>query len=330
MEIISGKLIKPKRVVVYGPEGVGKSTFASKFPKPLYIDTEGSTVNLSVDRTPMPSSWGHLFQIISEIRRDPMGYKTVVLDTADWTQRLAILEMCAKKSIDGIEGMGYGKGYTYLAEEFGKLLDAFSGLVDRGLNVVITAHAATRKFDLPEEEGAYDRWEMKLEKKVAPLVKEWADMVLFLTYKTYVMVDDKTKKAKASGGTVRVIKTEHTAAWDAKNRDGLPPELPADFDKIAHCFPDFEIKSTPEPLPVAASTQKTNTQELNGAHKKLVDMMKASGILYGQLLDVIVAKGHYPKGTPFENLDPKFIEGFCIPHWEKILQVIKKQTIGAN
>ena len=71
--------------------------------------------------------------------------------------------------------------------------------------MVLTAHAQIRKFEQPDELGAYDRWELKLGKKTSsqtsPLIKEWADMLLFANYKTFsVAVDDKGKKRKAQGG----------------------------------------------------------------------------------------------------------------------------------
>ena len=67
-------------------------------------------------------------------------------------------------------------------ETLDKPLNTLNELVERGVNVVVTAHAKMRKFEQPDELGAYDRWEMKLTKQTAPMVKEWADMVLFCNY----------------------------------------------------------------------------------------------------------------------------------------------------
>lgn len=243
-EITSGVIAKSQKVVIYGPEGVGKSTFASRFPHPVFIDTEGSTANLNVDRLPSPTTWEMLMQEIAYIKDNPIC-DTLVIDTADWAEKLAIRKICQQHRIDGIEGLGYGKGYVYLEEEFGKLLRKLSELIEVGVNVVLLAHAQIKKFEQPDELGAYDRWELKLQKKTAPLVKEWADMLLFANYKTMVInVDNQgAVKGKNKGqGQRRTIYTEHTAAWDAKNRHGLPSEMDMDFSSIAHIFAKKENK----------------------------------------------------------------------------------------
>lgn len=237
MKIIKGKIAGAKKVVVYGPEGIGKSTFASRFPEPLFIDTEGSTKDLDVARTEPPSSWPMLLDQVQYVKSDPNICRTLVIDTADWAEMLCVEAVCGKAQKSGIEDFGYGKGYTYLAEEFGRLLNLLSEVVDRGVNVVMTAHAKMRKFEQPDEMGAYDRWELKLQKQTAPLLKEWADMVLFVNYKTIVVNVDgqgaQKGKNKAQGGR-RVMYTAHHPCWDAKNRYGLPEETPFEYGQIAH------------------------------------------------------------------------------------------------
>ncbi|WP_459997774.1 ATP-binding protein, partial [Paradesulfitobacterium aromaticivorans] len=205
MEITRGKIASAQKCVIFGPEGIGKSTFAAQFPNPVFIDTEGSTKHMDVARTPRPSSWAMLLEQVKYFKAHPQKCDSLIIDTADWAEQLCIIEICAKANKGGIEDFGYGKGYVYLAEEFGKLLNYLEELIELGINVVLTAHAQMRKFEQPDEMGAYDRWEMKLQKKTAPLVKEWADMVLFANYETYVVKTDD-KKNKAQGGK-RVINT---------------------------------------------------------------------------------------------------------------------------
>lgn len=240
LNITRGKIAKAQKVVIYGPEGIGKSTFISRFPGVVFIDTEGSTAHMDVYRTPAPTSWPMLLDMVKVIgaKAVPAGQvKTLAIDTADWAEMLCVRDICARRKWDGIEDTGYGKGYTYLEEEFGRLLNLLQQVVDAGCNVVLAAHAQMRKFEQPDEFGAYDRWELKLEKKTGALVKEWADMVLFANYETYVVKgNNPMEKNKAQGGR-RVMYTTHHPCWDAKNRHGLRDKLPFDFAEIAACVP---------------------------------------------------------------------------------------------
>lgn len=233
MQITRGKIPSAIKTVIYGPEGIGKSTLASKFPDPLFIDTEGSTKQMDVARLPTPKAWTDILDEVKYVYQHPECCKTLVVDTADWAEML-----CVEKIFDGqgIESPGYGKGYQMLADAFRELLQELEKVISSGIHVVLTAHAAMRKFEQPDEMGAYDRWEMKLQKKTAPIVKEWADMVLFCNYKTTVVnVDGQgaTKgKNKVFGGE-RVIYTTHHNCWDAKNRFGLDDKIPMEFESIS-------------------------------------------------------------------------------------------------
>ena len=232
--ISSGMIAAPVKVVLYGPEGIGKSTFASQFPGAVFIDTEGSTRRMDVQRMPVPTSWAMLMDEVAEIAKGSIPCETLVIDTADWAERLCITAVCSRFNVRGIEDFGYGKGYTYAKEEFAKLLDALEEVIESGRNVVITAHAQIAHIDQPDAVGSYDRWTMKTSKQVAPLLREWADMLLFANYKIVVEKSGTgtNAKNKATGGR-RVMYTTHHACWDAKNRFGLPDELPFEYTQIA-------------------------------------------------------------------------------------------------
>lgn len=240
MEITRGKLKTAQKVVVYGPEGIGKSTFLAQFPDVLFIDTEGSTKHMDVARLPKPSSFTMLLEEIKYVKSNPSVCKTLAIDTVDWAEQLCVEDICSSHNKSGIEDFGYGNGYVYTKEAFGRFLNLLEDVVDLGIHVVLAAHAQIRKFEQPDEMGAYDRYELKLGKKTSsqtsPLVKEWADMVLFANYKTYSIATDKDgKKHKAQGGE-RVMYTVHHPCWDAKNRHGLLAEMPFEYNLIAHCF----------------------------------------------------------------------------------------------
>lgn len=256
IKISSGVIAAKQKVVIYGPEGIGKSTFASQFPKPLFIDTEGSTNKLDVQRfEEKPSSWSMLKNYVEYVKQHPDICETLVIDTIDWAERLCVESILDTHNKKGIEDFGYGNGYTYVAEEIGRFLNMLQGLIDKNIcNVVLTAHSQIKKFEQPDETGSYDRYELKLGKKTtsqtSPLVKEWADIILFANYETFAVARDKDgKKFKGQGGE-RVMFTSHHPCWDAKNRDGLPDKLPFDFKKIAYLFDDG-----------TASTQSANVPE---------------------------------------------------------------------
>lgn len=357
MDIIRGKLPGALKVVVYGPEGIGKSTFASQFPDPLFIDTEGSTRHMDVARTPKPTSWPMLLGLVDEVIRDSSLCRTLVVDTMDWAELMCTQYVCDKYQKKSIEEFGYGKGYTYLSEEFGRLLNQLSEVVERGVHVVVTAHAKMRKFEQPDELGAYDRWEMKLSAKNAPLVKEWADMVLFANYKTYA-VKTEGGKVKGQGGERRMYTTHHPC-WDAKNRFGLAPELPFQYSEIAGIVesanaapqtttapvtttkqsedkPTVEqmekadIMSAPAPAevtdPAPAETDDGLVPDIpDGIPQALADLMRANNVTATDIQTAVSAKGYFPLGMEITDYPKDFIDGCLIGAWDQVYQVILQE-----
>lgn len=240
MEIISGKIEKAQKIVIYGPEGIGKSTFASHFPDPLFIDTEGGTNFLDVKRFSSIKDYDDLFEAVTYVGKNPDICKTLVIDTMDWAEEMISLKVMKDNRWKSIETPGYGKGYAVLAEYAQFFLKVLSKLTDLGVNVLLVCHAMPRKFELPGEAGTFDRWELKLQKKVSPLVKEWSDALLFINYKTKITHKDQSDKGVAVGGE-RVLYTTHRPAFDAKNRWGLEDEVPFSFKSIQAHIPGSEI-----------------------------------------------------------------------------------------
>ena len=317
LNIIEGKEQRPKKIVIYGPEGIGKSTFASQFPDPLFIDTEGGTSNLDVRRIKCNKSWNELIAIVKEIHANPHICKTVVLDTADWSESLCTNAVCEKYRKNNIEDFGYGKGYVYLVDEFARLLTLLDQLIEVGINVVITAHAKPRKFELPEEQGSFDRYEMKLSRQVAPLIKEWSDALFFVNYKIYVVTTDTNKK-KAQGGK-RVLYTTHNPTYDAKNRFDLPEELELDFKAISHLFEIYDVPV--DEVMDYDSKDVTTLAFIEQLKKKLEE----DDITEEQLRKVVAAKGHYDLETPISDYSDDFITRWIIPNWKKIVETIKNE-----
>lgn len=357
MKITRGIIERPQKVVLYGPEGIGKSTFASHFPEPLFIDVEGSTSQLDVSRVGHIESWQVLVGLVKEFNQSHGEFQTLVIDTADWAERLCIRYICERDRKAGIEDYGYGAGYMKLLEEFSRLLELLNDTIRAGANVVLTAHAQIRKFEQPDEMGAYDRWELKLNKKTtaqtAALVKEWADAVLFANYKTMVMTDEKNKK-KAVGGA-RVLYTQHRPTWDAKNRWGLPEEVPFEFSSIAAYIPvgDRKPKTAEKPAEKKGAARKSVTEAKKKAvtdkkHdedqadteatlsavektipairevKKVMDQMEKDNITEAQVRHAVALKGYFPESMSIADYPADFIEGVLIGAWDQIKDFIDK------
>lgn len=318
LQIIEGVQRTPIKTVIYGSEGIGKSTLASKFPNPLFLDTEGGTARLPVRRIVI-SDWENLTATVKEIYQNPTIAKTVIVDTADWAEALCTAYVCNKYHKANIEEFGFGKGYTYLADEFNQFLSLLTKLTEVGINVVIIAHGKPRKFELPEEQGQFDRWETKLTKQVAPLIKEWCDLLLFCNYKTFVIATENKSK-KAQGGK-RVMFTTHNPCWDAKNRFGLPDELDLDFKAIAHLFEEPKAEEQPK-------VEKTETTVERPTITKLKTLIKNAGITEGDLIAVVASRGHYPKDAKITDYSDDFVTRWIVPNWTKIISSINT-TKGA-
>ena len=306
LNISNGIIARPQKVVIYGAEGVGKTTLASAFPNPLFIDTEGGTSHMDVRRIAKPHSWDDFISVLNEVAGTSGICETLVIDTADWAEQMAVTHLLTKYKKAGIEEFGYGKGYVYLSEEFSRMLAALDKCIASGIHVVVTAHAKMRKFEQPDEMGAYGRWEMKLSKNSAPLLKEWADLLLFCNYQTFV-VTTENKAQKAQGGK-RVMYTSHHPCWDAKNRSSLPDVLDLDYGHIAHLF----TSATPAAPPAPAQSSVDTVRQL----------MQQDNISEAKLVSFVATKGNYTDITSLADYPDKFVTGWIIRYWKQIVSGI--------
>jgi len=340
MNISRGKINRPLRVVLYAPEGIGKTTFSAQFPEALFIDTEGGTAHMDVARFDRPETWEQLLEEVRHVYENPSCCKTLIVDTADWAEKLMVEYLCRVNRWKSVESPGYGKGYQYCAEEFARLLVELDQVIAAGIHVVVTAHAKMRKFEQPDEMGAYDRYEMKLTKQVAPLLKEWCDLLLFANYKTFVVQGSNAmEKAKVQGGK-RVMYASHHPCWDAKNRQGLPDEMDFDFRNIAHIFkadaaakkglpgnPDAskegaevpESKPEPAEAPAAPPAKPIDT---------LRKMMAEANVTETEIRQVVASKGHYAADVPVSDYTDKFLNGWVIRYWPQVLKLIETGRTG--
>ncbi|MCB9196564.1 MAG: ATP-binding protein [Flavobacteriales bacterium] len=316
-EIIQGEEKLPIKLGIYGAEGIGKTSLANELPDPLFIDTENGSTRINCRRI-KTSNWENLTAIVKSVIDNPTICKTLVIDTLDKAESFCIDYLCQKFRKANIEDWGYGRGYTILQDEVNRLFELLNKVIAVGIHVTVIAHGKPRKFELPEESSAFDRWELKLTRQVGPLFKEWCDILLFCNYKTYVVTTDNNTK-KAQGGK-RVMYTTHHACWDAKNRFNLPDELELSYKPIAHLFAD-EVE-------VQDKTQEVKNEEKPTNLMKLRSMIAEAGITENSLKVVIATKGHYSLEDDISKYSDDFITRWIFPNWSKITQSISKTNGG--
>lgn len=324
--ITKGKIPAAVRLVAYGAEGIGKSTFASKFPDPLFIDVEGGTKQLDVARFPTPGTWGDLLEEIDAVIEEPEVCKTLVIDTIDRAEMLLINRLLQEGGVDSIEkyGGGYGKGYTALQERFQKdFLNKLDRVIAKNVNVVLLAHAQMRKLESPDE-PPYDRWELKVSKKVAPIVKEWSDVLLFMNYD--VMVVEENGKNKAKGKARRKMHANHRPTYDAKNRYGLPDDMDLDFKAIEPIFQGLVDKMKENSSLNVDAPNKPIYEGESGAYEDprdvLVRLCKDRGITEKKLTNWLIKTERLAKGGTVADLSGTSA-GAMVEHIDKVVELIE-------
>lgn len=236
--ITKGREAQPPRIMIYGSEGVGKSTFAALAPNPVFVQTEDGLSEIDCSKFPLAKSFDDVVLQLQALRDEQHDYGTVVIDSLDWLERLVWDRVCADygvKSIEKADG-GYGKGYVHALTYWRQIVSLLNDIRARkGMAVILIAHAAVERFEDPEH-AAYDRYTPRLHKKACSLVCEWVDAVLFASRR--MRVDSTTGKAAPVGadGGERILRTNGSPACIAKNRFGLPTELPLSWSAFVEAL----------------------------------------------------------------------------------------------
>ena len=224
-----GKAQSAPRIFLYATHGIGKSTFASQAPSPIFIQTEDGLGNIDTASFPLATSSDDVMSAITTLYTEKHDFQTVVLDSADWCE--AIFQKEIETNHDAKE-LAFGKGALILADKWKQTLDGLNALRnDKGMAVIILGHCEIKRFDSPEVES-YDRYQPKLQSRASALVQEWADAVLFANYRTFVRKEDvgfNKTVAKATTTGERLLHTAETPAYLAKNRFSLPHDMPLDW-----------------------------------------------------------------------------------------------------
>lgn len=246
-----GIKIRPHFIGLYGPGGVGKSTFAMSAPSPVFLGTDDGVGTLDVASFPTPKTWADVKATISDLLMEDHDYETLVIDTINGLEPLLwgyIIKEAGVTSIEEVDG-GFGKGYVRAAEQWVEFYNSLKKLRNK-MNVIILGHAKIKSFEDPYENERFDKFIIKMNAEAAALFLESVDNMFFANYKTTYRKDKGAKKAKAYGEGKRVMFTEERPAFAAKSRFDLPFEMDLSWDgfieSVAKCVP--MAKATPDKL----------------------------------------------------------------------------------
>lgn len=234
-----GLLRESKRFFFYGPEGVGKSSLA-KDANAIFFDTDRGSGHLDVPRYPFrDGADGHIAKSLDEIYAAlddllvaPHSYGALAIDTSDALEALIWEAVCKRAGvtkkgdvIENIEDFGFGKGYNVACDEWRKLLHRLDELrIKRSMHIIFVGHSLVKTFKNPTGED-YDRYRPKLDDRALGLLREWCEVVGFVTFDDIAKKGKGATRARGVSSGLRVIQLEHNAAWDAKSRLPLPPSI---------------------------------------------------------------------------------------------------------
>jgi len=244
--IQSGREAKPPRIMIYGSEGVGKSTFAASAPGTIFIQTEDGLGEIDCSKFPLAHSLADVFSGLAALRDEPHDFQCVAVDSVDWLERLIFDEVCREfgaRSIEKADG-GYGRGYVHALTHWRKAVSLLNELRDRrGMMTILVAHAKVERFEDPEN-AAYDRYTPRLHKAATSLLCEWVDAVLFATKRFRVSKEEGSgfqgdraiATAIGANGGERILRTVGSPACIAKNRFNLPGEIPLSWPAFMEAY----------------------------------------------------------------------------------------------
>lgn len=223
-----GGMNKPPRLVVYGTEGIGKTTFAASAPNPVFLDIEDGRQSVADSDGWNIASFDECMEALGVLYTENHDFQTVVIDSLDWLERLIWEKVCRDQNVKSIEDIGYGKGYVQAANYWLQFIEGMDALrEEKGMISIRLAHSIIQRFDPPDGEP-YDRYQIKLHKTASGLIRENSDIVGFCNYHVSIVkteVGFNKKVARGAGGHLRYLFLEERPAYQAKNRYGLPEKI---------------------------------------------------------------------------------------------------------
>lgn len=236
--ITSTKRALPPRILLYGPQGIGKTTFAASIPGCVIMPVEDGAHAIDGQQTPRPERWEDAVAIIDSLIADPQGLRALAIDSVSVLQDLAFRSVCEDNQVKSIEALGFGKGYVLAAEKWRDLLDRLSVLRTK-MAVLLIGHGATVRHEDPRLPG-YDRLSPRLQSNgkgggILPMTIEWCDVVACVAYDVMTDVEKAglKERTRALGEGERLLYLQERPAFVAKNRYGLPVSMPFTWGPLA-------------------------------------------------------------------------------------------------
>ena len=230
--ILTGKKQRPRIVTLYGVPGIGKSTWASQSPSPIFIQTETGLDDIGAPRFPVCTELPHVMQCVEALKGEH-EYKTVVLDSLSALEPMLWRHVCRNAGKKSIEDFGYGKGYIVALDAWREVITALDSLHARGMNIIVIGHSKITRFNDPEGDG-FDFYDLDIHKHASQAVFRWSDEVLFANYKVLKSsTGEGLKKRTIAIDADRVLHTLESPAFKAKNRLGMPPSIPFTYEAYA-------------------------------------------------------------------------------------------------
>jgi hypothetical protein len=219
--------------LLYGSEGRGKTTLASKFPKPIAMLLErGLPRGVKIDAIDGLATYGNVLDALRDLCRDPGGYQTLVVDTIDALEPMILDHLCGQRGWKDIEQPSYGKGYVAADEVWRGFIKGITTLRDRhGVTILLVAHSTIERFDDPRA-PSYTAYWPKLHKRARHLILDACDVVGFLAEDLRIATDDSgfRERVRATSSNQRYLFVEGNPAFVAKNRFGMEPKIPIGVD----------------------------------------------------------------------------------------------------
>lgn len=219
------KSLSEYSLLIYGPEKIGKSTIASKFPNAVFLATEAGLNSLSVYKDDV-TKWDQFLENCKELASGKHSFETIVIDTVDNLYKLCSDYVCNKLGIKHESDLGYGKGFAMVNSEFQRTLTKLS-LLPYGL--ILISHSQEK--DVDTRLGKVKKIVPTLPEAARKIVLGMVDIVLYIDVEP---IKDDNGKVKEYKRIFRTKPTTYITAGDRTNR--LPEVLDLSYESLVEAF----------------------------------------------------------------------------------------------